>query len=110
MRKIREVLRLRHEFGLSAREIARSCDIARSTISDYLSRAGDAGLSWPLPPDLDDAALESRLYPSGQRVPRDKRRMPPLEYIHRELKRKGVTLQLLCDQRQLEFPVIGSGW
>ena len=61
MRKIREVLRLRFDLRLSARQIAKSCNIARSTVSDYLFRARNAGLSWPLPAELDDTALESLL-------------------------------------------------
>lgn len=65
MRKIREVLRLRFAAGLSARRIARSIDVARSTVSEVLQRASDSGLGWPLPPDLDDAQLEARLYPSA---------------------------------------------
>ena len=96
MRKIREVLRLRFDLRLSARQIAKSCNIARSTVSDYLFRARNAGLSWPLPAELDDTALESLLYPpAAAAVPRSKRQMLPLEYIHGELKKKGVTLQLL---------------
>jgi len=56
MRKIRD-LRLRHDLKLSARQIAKSCNIARSTVSDYLFRARNAGLCRPLPPELDDTAL-----------------------------------------------------
>jgi len=96
MRKIREVLRLRYDLKLSARQIAKSCNIARSTVSDYLFRARNAGLSRPLPPKMDDTDLENLLYPSAaQDVPQEKRQMPPMDYLHRELKRKGVTLQLL---------------
>jgi DNA-directed RNA polymerase specialized sigma24 family protein len=54
-RKIKEVLRLHQEIGLSEIQIARSCDISRSTVKEYLLRAQRAGLSWPLPSDLDDA-------------------------------------------------------
>ena len=62
MRKIKEVLRLHYEKGLSAREIARSLDIGRGTIRNYLDRAQRAGLSWPLPSELDEASLEHRLF------------------------------------------------
>ena len=58
MRKIKEVLRLKWENGLSARQIAESCDISRSTVKDYIAKAQDNGLTWPLPDYLDDAALE----------------------------------------------------
>jgi transposase len=96
MRKIREVLRLRYDLKLSSRQIAISCKTARSTVSDYLSRARNAGLCFPLPPELDDTALERLLYVSAaqQAVP-GKNQMPPMEYLHSELRRKGVTLQLL---------------
>jgi len=63
MRRIREVLRLKHELRCSHREIARSLGIANSTVSDYARRAWAAGLSWPLPEGLDDAALEAALFP-----------------------------------------------
>jgi DNA-binding CsgD family transcriptional regulator len=52
MRQIREVARLKAS-KLSVRQIARSCKIARSTVSDYLARLNVAGLSWPLPPEMD---------------------------------------------------------
>ena len=72
MRKIRELLRLKYELGRSHREIAASLGIANSTVSDYASRAAAAGLSWPLPEGLDDAALEAALFPGlpPSRVPR----------------------------------------
>ena len=95
MRKINEVLRLNGEKGFSARQIAKSCDIARSTVKDYLDRAQQNGLTWPLSEDLDDAAVEHLLFPPAAPIDSDKRVMPPMEYIHRELKRKKVTLQLL---------------
>ena len=62
MRKIKEVLRLRCQHGLSARQIARSCGIARSTVAEYLMRAKAEGLEWPLPENLDEAGIEARLF------------------------------------------------
>ena len=95
MRKINEVLRLKLEKGFSARQIAKSCDISRSTVKDYLDRAQLNGLTWPLPDNLDDTAVGHLLFPSATQINTDKRLMPPMEYIHRELKKKSVTLQLL---------------
>jgi transposase len=95
MRKIKEVLRLHFEHQQSARQIAQSCNIARSTVKDYLDRAQKAGLPWPLPAELDDAGLENILFPPAFHTPQEKRQMPPMEYLHRERKKKGVTLQLL---------------
>ena len=54
MRKLREILRLKLDLGASVREIAQSCNLARSTASDYVGRIAAARLSWPLPPELDD--------------------------------------------------------
>ena len=63
MRKIKEVLRLHFEHQQSIRQIAQSCNIARSTVQEYLHRAEQAGVTWPLPEEMDDAALENRLFP-----------------------------------------------
>jgi transposase len=95
MRKIREVLRLKWQHELSNRKIAHSCSISHSTVRDYLHRARQAGLSWPLPADFDDGALEKLLFPPPGSMSVDGSRMPDMENIHRELKRKSVTLQLL---------------
>jgi hypothetical protein len=62
-RTTREILRLRRGQGRSLREVARSCGIGATTVHDVMARAMAAGLTWPLPADLDDAALEARLYP-----------------------------------------------
>ena len=62
VRKIKEMLRLKAS-GKSNRKIAVSCGIGRSTVADYLQRAADAGLVWPLSPELSDAAIEQRLFP-----------------------------------------------
>ena len=61
MRKVTEVLRLKWANGFSERKIARSCGMARSTVAEYLRRAKEAGLTWPLPEGLDDASLERQL-------------------------------------------------
>ena len=73
MRKIREVLRLYHGAGLSVRAIARSVKASPSTVGENIRRAEVQGLSWPLPPSLDDGEFEHRLFPapapSGTRRP-----------------------------------------
>ena len=95
MRTIREVLRLKIEKKLSNKKIAESCNIARSTVRDYLFRAEQAGVTWPLPPDCDDNLLEQHIFPAGSVPLAGKRGMPPPEYIRKELSRKSVTLRLL---------------
>lgn len=94
MRKLREILRLKYEAKLSHRVIGRACGIGAGTVSMYVQRAKRQGLSWPLPDALDDETLESKLFrePFHERVVRA---APDCEAIHRELKRPGVTLQLL---------------
>jgi transposase len=95
VRKIKEVFRLHHEKGFSVRQIASSLSIGRSTVQDYLDRSERAGLNWPLAADLDETSLEQQLYPPVPSVAQEKRQMPSMEYLYQELKRKGVTLQLL---------------
>ncbi|MCL0073680.1 IS21 family transposase, partial [Dehalococcoidia bacterium] len=95
MRKIKEVLRLKYACGLSKREIAHSCNVARSTVGDYLRRARAAGLGWPEAAELSDTELEARLFPT-EHVPSSGHRPPPdCEYIYRELRRyRNVNLTL----------------
>jgi len=95
VRKIKEVLRLHYEKGLSTRQIAKSLGIGRSTVHDYLYRAERGGLNWSLVADLDETSLEQQLYPPVPCVTQEKRQMPSMEYLYQELKKKGVTLQLL---------------
>ena len=96
VRKIREILRLRYEQGLSHREVAQACVIGPSSVSRYLQRAARHGLGWPLPADLDDAGLEARLF--RRPAPAPNRARPDCAHIHGELKRNGVTLQLLWEE------------
>jgi len=102
MRKIREILRL-SAAGLSARQIAGSVGVARSTVADCLLRAGQADLGWPLPAALDDVELERRLYPPAP-VRDDAVPVPHWPRLHAELQRKGVTLLLLWQEYKATVP------
>ena len=104
MRKVREVLRLAQEAGLNQRQVARSLSLSPTTVGEYLRRAETAGLTWPLPPELDDAQLEAQLYPLPARGKDDTRPMPDWAEVHRELKRKGVTLLLLWQEYKAIHP------
>lgn len=95
MRKIREVLRLKWACGLRHRAVARSCHVSTSTVSEYVQRAERAGLSWPLPEEMSDATLEELLFPPAERAPDECIPMPDWSEVHKELKRKSVTRQLL---------------
>ena len=103
MRKIEDVLRL-HARGLSTRRIALATGVGKTTVIEYLRRAGMAGVSWPLPEGLDEAALERRLFPPPP-PSRDRQfAEPDWAVIHRELKRPGVTLALLWDEYRGQHP------
>ena len=95
MRKIAEVLRLKWGCRLSNRAVARSCSISHSTVAEYLRRAQEAELSWPLPADMGEDTLFELLFP--QAPPSSSRviRCPDWSLIHTELRKKSVTLRLL---------------
>ena len=104
MRKTKEILRLKHELGLSNRQIARSCNVSRRTVAEYIRRAEKIGITWPLPDETDNTSLEEFLF--GKQTPFSgaKRSLPDMDYIHRELRRKGVTLRLLWEEYLSENP------
>jgi transposase len=102
MRKIFEVLRLKHEQKLSERTIARSCGVARSTVQEMLKRFRDCQLTWPLPAELSEQTLYEKLYPQPLRaveVP-----LPDFTLVTAELARKGVTLALLWQEYKATHP------
>ena len=91
--KIREVPRLKHDCGMSERQIAKAVGMARSTVADCLGRARVAGIGWPLP-GIDDAELERNLFPA-QTHALPSRPPPDWSNIHKELQRRSMTLQLV---------------
>lgn len=102
MRRIREVLRLK-ALGASGRQIARSLKLGVGTVSDYLARAKVAGVTWPLPEDLGDEALEKQLFRTNE----DQRRgrpAPDFAWVHGELRKKHVTLMLLWQEYKAREP------
>ena len=103
MRKIRDVLRLSAE-GLSTRQIAASLAIGRTTLRGYLDRAAELGLSWPLPPEMSDTDLERRLFEQVNQNTQRFAAQPGWADIHRELRRKGLTLSLLWEEYRSDHP------
>ena len=113
MRNIREVLRLHEAQHLSARAVGIAVGLPRTTVRDYLVRARDAGLSWPLPDGLDDRELEERLFgPRPAPAPAVMRRpVPDWADVHRELRRPHVTLMLLWTEYRERYPDgFGYSW
>lgn len=104
MRKIREVLRLKWEAGLSNRAIARACHISNHTVGEYVQRACRAGLRWPLPEGLSEDDLYRRLFPEAAEATEPARPLPDWSEVRRELSRRGVTLRLLWIEYHEKHP------
>lgn len=103
MRKIKQVLRLRFVAGLSKQQIADSCGMGRTTVREYLQRAKRAGVSWPLPEEMTDGALEALLFPPPPRSGAA-RPLPDWQQVHDELKGRGVTLFVLWEEYKATHP------
>jgi transposase len=98
MRQVRDVLRLKTA-GVAINEIARRVGVASSTVRLTLKRLAAAGLGWPLPPEMTDTALEEQLFTAvGKKQGHRRLAEPDWAAVHRELKRKHVTLQILWDE------------
>ena len=99
MRRVREMLRLSRDGGLGVREVARRTGVAPSTLREMARRFERSGLAWPLPLDLTDTELESRLYgATGKKQGHRRVAEPDWAVLNREMKRKHVTLQILWDE------------
>jgi transposase len=104
MRKLRDVLRLHYEAGVGHRAIAQACAIGLGTVTAYLQRAAAAGVTWPVPAELDDVALEARLFARPAAEPGRHRQLPDWSQLHQELKKPGVTLMLLWQEYRGAYP------
>ena len=109
MRKIREVLRLTHELGLSVRQVREATGVGKTAVSEYVSRAKVVGITWPIPPEISDAALERLLVTPAGFHEGSTKRLPDWTKVHEELKRRGVTLMMLWEEHRAEH-VDGHGY
>jgi transposase len=96
MTQYREILRL-HSRRISQRSIASSCQCSRNTVARVLARAREMGIGWPLKSDLTDGDLEKMFFPNATNASLS-RKLPDLEYIHKEAAKPGVTLRLLWSE------------
>ena len=103
MRKIREVLRLRHVLGKSQREISKSLGIGKTSVQEHIRRAEAAGISWPVPDDMTEEKLERRLYP-GMAPERMAGNEIPFGYIYEEQRRPHLTMALLWEEYKRDNP------
>jgi transposase len=97
MRKIKECLRLKWSCGLSHEQIAKALGLSKGVISKYAQLAEAVGLDWDKASSLDETELQHLLIPSTQRT-RGARPLPDWAIAHREMHKKGVTLQLLWEE------------
>src|SRR6476469_2258764 len=86
------------------RQIAVSLGVSATAARDCILRAQRAGLGWPLPEGLTDGTLEDRLYPPSAVASKERRPRPDWATVHRELRRPGVTLQLLWEEHRAAHP------
>jgi transposase len=98
MRKIKDILRLRHQLMMSYRDIAQALDIGYGTVVEYLERAEHANLGWPLPEELTERDLAIALFPSQPRTGQRRFVEPDFAAVRQELARKGVTKLLLWQE------------
>ena len=98
MRNLREVLRLSFSAGLSIRKISASTKISVGSIQNLLKLAEKLDISWPLPDDWDDQTLALKFYPRSDARPSPNYQAPVWIDLHMELKKKGVTKQLLWEE------------
>lgn len=106
MRKIREVLRLRLEAGLSFRQISICTKVSVGSIQKLLKSAQALALVWPLPVELDDARLAALFYPEADTASTGRYSQPDWPSVHQELKRKGVSKQLLWEEYTQRYPIL----
>ena len=107
MRKIKEVLRLSYQLSLSARQIALSANVSRSTVKDYLVRAERAGIDWPTAESLTEQQIDERLFPSKPFEACAPKALPDFDYIYQELKahkKFNLTLDLLWREYKEQNP------
>jgi hypothetical protein len=88
----REIIRLK-SLNHSNSHVAVSVGSSRNTVADIYSRAEEREIGWPIPEKLTNKDLQVILYP--EREPREERKLPDYEYVHKELAKPGVTLSLL---------------
>ena len=104
MRRIREVLRLKYECGLSHRSISAS----KGSVNDYLRRADEAGMTWQRARELDDGAIEGQLFTAVGRSEPPERAPIDLQWVRQEMRKTGVTLQLVWSEYR-EHVLAGGG-
>ena len=103
MRKIRDVLRLHFESKLSNRQIADALRISKTSVFNIMDRFKESEITWPIPQEMSDTELEANIY-SGKPLKGKEDILPDFEYIHEELTRPHMTLELLWNEYSQNNP------
>jgi len=102
MKKIKEIARLLLECNLGIRPIARACNISTSTASTYVEKLKELGATYKEICETDEDTLSELMFPKGGKP--SVKSLPDFVYLHREMKKKGVTLQLLYEEYKRDNP------
>ena len=99
MTNYKEMLRLKH-LGFSNSKIAESMDVSRTTVIKVVKKAQEMGIAWIAASAMAEKELSQALFPAdGNKLTY---KMPDYDYVHREMGKSGVTLNLLwfeyCDK------------
>ncbi len=97
MQHIKEIIRLNNLGGQSNRTIATSCKVSPTTVGEYIGKYKESGISYEHFIELDDDSIRQIFLPSQPEKPH-KKPMPDMDYLHKELSRKHVTMQLLWEE------------
>jgi len=103
VKKIKEILRLKYEAGLSNRAIAGACKISNSTVGEYLRRAEAAEVGWPLG-ELSEDELYQKLFGGHEPIPETAKPLPDWEEVRKELRQKGMTIHLVWIEYIEKYP------
>jgi len=99
MKKIRTIIRLKEVNKLSLGLISNVVKVSKSTVSEYIVKYGGSGLTLEDLDNLSDREIYSVLYPQEKESDNRSYKKPPdFSIIHRELKKRHVTRQLLWEE------------
>lgn len=104
MRKFKDVLRLKHQAGLSQRQIADALHLSLDVVNKYLNASAAAGIGWPPPEALTDSQLRRHLLPRASAAAEEIYAQPDFAAMHQELKKKGGTRQLIWEEYAQQYP------
>lgn len=96
MIKLKEVLRLKYEVHMSARKISRALNLSHTVVNNYIARVENSNKEYKELILLSDNEIKNLLFPIMPK--QSKYKSPDFAYIHKELHRKGVTLELLHEE------------